>query len=250
MTAANRDVAWTVVSWNAHGSAEPDIAAAGAALGALGADVLALQEVRRHQAASIAGTVGGPHTWALKHYIPALRLRHGAEGMAIVTPHRLTERGVQVISAKRRTWSWRRRLLQEALVERDDHTGYRVINVHLSPEDLSNHRLDESSKVAARVGAVPAPAAIVAGDLNEARHSAVVDTLEAAGLRDAWRAEGMSTSFTSPAHAPMQTLDHVLVPAAATVVSVDVPPGDWSAWSDHLPVRATFTLPWVTGDFL
>jgi hypothetical protein len=32
-------------------------------------------------------------------------------------------------------------------------------------------------------------------------------------------------------------------------VSADVPPGDWAAWSDHLPVRTTFTMTWAGGDF-
>lgn len=240
---------WTVVSWNAHGSAGPDIEAAAEALAALHPDALALQEVRRRQAATIATAVGGPYAWALKHYIPSLRWRRDAEGMAIVTPHRLQHRSVEVISTYRHRWSWRRRMLQEALVERDDHTGYRLLNAHLSP-DLVTHRLGEAIQVAARVQAVAAPAAVVAGDLNEPHDSAIVDCIEAAGVRDAWRSEGVTAQFTSPADAPMQTIDHVLVPAGATAVTADIPPGDWSRWSDHLPVRATFTLAWVDGDFV
>jgi endonuclease/exonuclease/phosphatase family metal-dependent hydrolase len=47
---------------------------------------------------------------------------------------------------------------------------------------------------------------------------------------------------------PAQLLDHVLLPAAATDVSVSVPRGgtDWAAISDHLPVTVRFSIPIVT----
>jgi endonuclease/exonuclease/phosphatase family metal-dependent hydrolase len=244
---SSRDVTWTVVSWNLHGSARPRVAGAAEALRGLGADVISLQEVQREQAAQIAGALGAQHVWGFKHYGFALQFRRRAEGLAVLTPHQVQLDGVQVISEARRTYSWRRRILVEALVERADASGYRVLDVHLSPEDLAVQRRGEAARVADRVKLRDAPATIVAGDLNDANEPAIVATLEAVGLRDAW--SGSTPAFTSPARAPMQTLDHVLVPAAATDVRVDVPPGNWAAWSDHLPVRATFTLQWAKGDF-
>lgn len=248
----SRAVTWTVVTWNAHGSAGPAIGPAAAALGSLAADVIALQEVQRPQAAGIARVLGARHVWTLGHYIPAWpwQLRARAEGLAIVSPHPVRLEAAEVISARRRAWSWRRRVQLEALVERPDHSAYRIVNAHLSPGHLAAERAAESARVAARARRVPSPAAVVAGDLNDAGEPVVTETIEAAGLRDAWSAAGVQAALTNPSDDPYQTLDHVLVPAAATDVRVDVPPGDWAAWSDHLPVRATFTLQWAAGDLL
>jgi endonuclease/exonuclease/phosphatase family metal-dependent hydrolase len=244
-------VTWTVVTWNAHGSAGLPVGPVAEAIGGLGADVLALQEVRPGQAAQLASTLGMQHTWALGHYVPAWpwRVRAQAEGLAILTPHALRREGSEVISGRRWAWTWRRRIQLEALVERAGHSAYRIVDVHLSPGRLPAERLAESARVAARAGRVASPAAVVAGDLNDAGEPDVVATIERAGVRDAWAAAGIEAVLTSPASDPYQTLDHVLVPAAATGVAVDVPPGAWAEWSDHLPVRATFTLPWAAGDF-
>jgi endonuclease/exonuclease/phosphatase family metal-dependent hydrolase len=252
VTSGSRAVTWTVVTWNAHGSAEPPIGPAAAALAALQADVIALQEVRPAQAAGIANALGAAHVWRLGHYVPTWpwRLRTCAEGLAIVTPHVLRPEAIEVISRRRSRWSWRRRIQIEALVERSDHSAYRLINAHLSPGRLGAERRAESARVAARAGRVTSPAAIVAGDLNDAGEPVVAATIEAAGVRDAWSAAGVEPALTNPSSDPYQTLDHVLVPASASDVTVDVPPGNWAEWSDHLPVRATFTLQWAAGDFI
>ena len=251
VSTASRAVTWTIVTWNAHGSADPPIGPVAAALSELGADVLALQEVQPGQAAGIARALGAQHAWALGHYVPTWpwRLRAGAEGLAIVTPHTLRVEGSEVISARRWKWTWRRRIQLEALVERDDHSAYRIVNAHLSPGHLAAERRAESAKVAARARRVTSPAAVVAGDLNDAGEPIVRQTIEAAGLRDGWNAAGIEPALTNPSSDPYQTLDHVLMPGAATGVTVDVPPGDWAEWSDHLPVRAVFTLQWAAGDF-
>jgi endonuclease/exonuclease/phosphatase family metal-dependent hydrolase len=176
-------------------------------------------------------------------------VRAHAEGLAILTPHTLRPEGSEVVSARRWKWTWRRRIQLEALVERADHSAYRIVNAHLSPGRLAAERKAESARVAARAGRVASPAAVVAGDLNDAGEPIVTETIEAGGVRNAWMAAGVDALLTNPARDPYQTLDHVLVPAAATNVTVDVPPGAWMEWSDHLPVRATFTLQWAAGDF-
>lgn len=251
VTTGSRAVTWTIVTWNAHGSAEPPIGPAATALAALRADVVALQEVRPGQAAGIASALGAAHVWGLGHYVPAWPWQLGAraEGLAIVTPHALRHQATEVISTRRLRWSWRRRIQIEALVERNDHSAYRVIDAHLSPGHLATERRAESARVAARAGRVASPAAIVAGDLNDAGEPIVTETIEGAGVRDAWSSAGVEPVLTNPSSDPYQTLDHVLVPASATDVTVDIPPGDWAEWSDHLPVRATFTVQWAAGDF-
>jgi endonuclease/exonuclease/phosphatase family metal-dependent hydrolase len=251
VTSGSRSVTWTIVTWNAHGSAEPPIRPAAAALASLQADVVALQEVRPAQAAAIACALGAAHVWGLGHYVPTWpwRIRAAAEGLAVVTPHALRHEATEVISGRRMKWSWRRRIQMEALVERDDHSAYRVVNAHLSPGRLAAERRGEAARVAARAGRVASPPAVVAGDLNDAGEPIVTDTIESAGVRDAWGAAGIEPALTNPSSDPYQTLDHVLVPASATDVTVDIPPGNWAEWSDHLPVRATFTLQWAAGDF-
>jgi endonuclease/exonuclease/phosphatase family metal-dependent hydrolase len=84
---------------------------------------------------------------------------------------------------------------------------------------------------------------VVAGDFNDSRDAAIVDALP--GI------EGPATAPTNPAGAPTQRIDHVLVPEAATDITVTVPMGgaEWAAVSDHLPVTTSFGLDWVEGDF-
>ena len=68
----------------------------------------------------------------------------------------------------------------------------------------------------------------------------VFGPLAGVGLRDAWTAErgALPSAFTSPAAAPAQRIDHVLVSADLEVVDVRVPDGPWERWSDHRPVLA------------
>ena len=60
--------------------------------------------------------------------------------------------------------------------------------------------------------------------------------------------EHVVPSGTNPSEQPTQLLDHVLLPADATDVTVSVPGGgtDWAAISDHLPVTVRFAIPIVT----
>jgi endonuclease/exonuclease/phosphatase family metal-dependent hydrolase len=77
----------------------------------------------------------------------------------------------------------------------------------------------------------------VAGDFNDAGDPGVIATLP--GI------EHEAPAPTSQAEAPHQVLDHVVLPVAATEVSVTVPGGGphWAAVSDHLPVTVRFRLP-------
>ena len=53
--------------------------------------------------------------------------------------------------------------------------------------------------------------------------------------------------MSNPSDFPTQSLDHVLLPAHASNVTVSAPEGSeqWAAISDHLPVTVRFTLPSV-----
>ena len=236
---------WTITTWNVQGARKPSPAALADALCTESPDVIAIQEIRRGATAELAAALGMQHTWALKHYPYSPLLRGAAEGLAVLTPHVLTETGHQVISDSNLTWTHRRRIAQWAIVSRTDASGYRVYNAHLSPGDKAAERLTEATRVTAIAAAHgDAPSAVVAGDFNDADDTSIIAALP--GL------EAMAPPFTNPASAPTQTLDHVLIPAAACNVAVTVPAGgaEWAALSDHLPVTVRFTMDWVAGDFV
>ncbi|MGH9134125.1 MAG: endonuclease/exonuclease/phosphatase family protein [Ilumatobacteraceae bacterium] len=241
---------WTVTTWNLHGSAGPPIASVAARLRAVPSDVVVLQEIRRRQAESLADALGMHHHWALKHYPLTPLLKSKAEGMAILTPHALSSTGSTSLTPKQSRWTYKHRIVVWGLVERPDHSGYRVYDVHLSPHDDAAHaRLEQAQQVAALAADHGGAPPIVVGDFNDSGGSDVSDVIDVLDVLPG--VEGQATAFTNPAAAPTRRIDHVLVPDAATDIAVMVPTGgaEWAALSDHLPVTTTFTLDWVAGDF-
>lgn len=234
---------WTVTTWNLHGSASPPIASVAARLRGMQSDVVVLQEVQRRQAESLATALGMEHHWALKHYPWTALVKSKAEGMAILTPHTLSQTGSASLTPERSRWTYKHRIVVWGLVARADHSAYRVYDVHLSGGDAGEERLDQARQVATLVAEHGGAPAILAGDLNDATDPALIEALP--GI------EGPATADTNPAAAPERRIDHVLVPDNSTDVTVAVPTGgaEWAALSDHLPVSTTFAVDWVTGDF-
>ena len=238
-------IEWTVVTWNLQGSSRTDIARVSEIIGAESPDVVVLQEIRRSQAADLAVALDMRHDWVFKHhpFLPFLRDR--AEGAALLTPHSLGQAGSAVVSTTTSRRSYRRRIVQWGVVSRDDATGYRVLNVHLSPHDRPADRLGEARRITQIAqGFGDAPPLVVAGDLNNDGEPEVTTALPGV--------EHVAPGPTNPSGAPRQRLDHVLLPAEATAVSTSVPSGgdDWAKLSDHLPVTVRFGLEWVRGDFV
>jgi endonuclease/exonuclease/phosphatase family metal-dependent hydrolase len=234
---------WTVTTWNLHGSAGPPIASIAARLRSVTSDIVVLQEVQRGQAESLAEALGMQHHWALKHYPWTPLLKSKAEGLAILTPHALSATGSTSLTPQRSHWTHKRRIVAWGLVQRPDHSAYRVYDVHLIGGNATQDRLDQAQRVASLVEEHGGAPAVIAGDLNDAGEPAVTDALP--GI------EGSATTPTNPADTPRQRIDHVLVPATAAEIVVKVPAGgaEWAALSDHLPVTTTFALDWVEGDF-
>lgn len=230
-------VPWAVTTWNVHGAEEPDVAGLAAAIAVESPDALVLQEVRQGQARELAGTLGMRWSWAFKHNPYTRLLPARAEGMAIMTPHLLDAAGHTEISEEQPRRSWKRRIAQWALVGRADGGAVRIYNLHLSPHEDAASRRAEAVRVVELVTAHgDDPPAVVAGDLNDADDPHIVFALP--GL------EHLVPPHSNPSSAPVQLLDHVLLPPEATDVSVTVPAGgeDWAALSDHLPVTVRFTL--------
>ncbi len=235
---------WTVTTWNVHGSAKPDTEALADALATESPDVVLLQEIRQSQARQIAERLGMRYTWALKHYPFTPLLRDAAEGLAVMTPHALDASGHSEISQGRTKWRSKRRIAQWCLVGRPDTSAYRIYNLHLSSGDEGPARRAEAVVVNELISAHgDVPPAIVGGDFNDDTDPSIVDALR--GI------EHMTPPATHPAEAPVQVIDHVLLPADAAKVSTTVPAGGptWAALSDHLPVTVRFDLDWVEGDF-
>lgn len=235
---------WAVVTWNIQGTKRTDLDRLAEVITADSPDVVVLQEARRPQARKLADRLSMTQCWVEKHH-PFRPLFPGwAEGAAILTPHQMSSADHEVVSTASSKRSYRRRIVQWATITRDDASGYRVYNAHLSPHDLSEDRLTEATRIAEIIQSHgDAPPAVVAGDLNDAGEPQIIAALP--GI------EVLSAPFTNPAGEPVQALDHVLVPPDATGVSISVPSGgrEWAELSDHLPVTVRFTLDWVDGGF-
>jgi endonuclease/exonuclease/phosphatase family metal-dependent hydrolase len=235
---------WTVVTWNIQGTKRTDPDRLAEVISSESPDVVALQEIRKPQARKLADQLSMMHCWAEKHHRYWPLLPGWAEGAAILTPHRMTSSDHAQVSTESSKRSYRRRIVQWATVNRDDASGFRVYNAHLSPHDLSAQRLDEATRIAEIVERHgDAPPVVVAGDFNDAGEPQIIAALP--GI------EVLSAPLTNPAEAPTQALDHVLIPPDATDVSIGAPTGgdEWAQLSDHLPVTVRFTLEWVDGGF-
>ena len=235
---------WTVLTWNIQGRKRTDLDRVAQVIASESPDAVVLQEVRRPQAEGLAERLSMTHTWAEKHNFFRPLVAGWAEGAAILTPHQLSPSDHARVSEASSKRSYRRRILLWATITRDDASGYRVYNAHLSPHDLSAQRLAEATRIAeiVRDGA-DAPPPVVAGDLNDAGEPQIIAALP--GI------EAVSAPPTNPAGSPTNALDHVLVPVEANGVSVSAPAGgdEWAELSDHLPVTVRFTIDWVAGGF-
>ncbi len=235
---------WTVLTWNLQGAKRTDLDRVAAVISEAQPDVAALQEVRKPQAKRLAEHLSMTRCWAEKHNLLRPLFAGWAEGAAILSPHHMSGVGHTRISAAASKRTYRRRIVQWATIARDDASGYRIYNAHFSPHDLSVERFAEAARVADLIeDHGDTPPVVVAGDFNDADEPQIVAELPGV--------EAAQLPLTNPADTPRQTLDHVLVPADATIVSISAPPGgdDWEALSDHLPVTVRFTLDWVEGDF-
>lgn len=232
----SRTGTWRVLTWNVRGSAQPDITALAEVVRSYSPDVLALQEIQRLQARRLAALLGWQHHWGRKHYPYGHALWWRAEGLSIMSPHRLSATARQSISPGVHIYTWRHRILLAADVERDGGR-LRVVNTHLASHATgSDERIAQAGRVAMRVRADGAPLTVVAGDLNAPGEVEVIRELRAVGLRDP------GGGPTNPSIAPNQRLDYVLIPERARLVEQSEPDGGewWWALSDHIPVLVAF----------
>jgi len=128
---------WTIASWLV---AAIDTAAVGRALDGVHVDALALQSLREDEAARIADELGLACAWELSYY-PRSRLFPGsAIGLAMLTPHTISDSASFITNDHTSTWSKHRRIAQLAVVERSDHSGYAIGHAVGSPDPESMGR--------------------------------------------------------------------------------------------------------------
>jgi endonuclease/exonuclease/phosphatase family metal-dependent hydrolase len=224
------------MTWNLHGSAHPNLELVAEVVEGYAPHALALQEVQRRQARRLAKRLGWQRVWARKHhpYSPFVWWR--SEGIAVLSPHPMSHVVRTTISHGASTWTYRHRVLLAVTVTRPD-SAVRLYDTHLASDDTDS-RITQARRVAEHVVQDAAPIAVVAGDLNT-HHADEVEVIReflAAGLCDA------GGDSTSPAIAPQQRLDRVLLPGAATVTDQHTPDGgeSWAHLSDHLPTMVEF----------
>jgi endonuclease/exonuclease/phosphatase family metal-dependent hydrolase len=228
-------VSITIVTWNLHGSERPDVAAIGELLGGFSADVVALQEVRRAQAGALVQSLSWATVhWSFKHWpIPS-----PAEGLAVLSPHRLVDAETVTLSTLEPPWTYRRRIAQLCTLDVPGNE-LQLANAHLASDDANARRV-QAERLLSRVR----PDSFVVGDLNARPGGAVLRLLLDLGLRDAADTEG-ATNWRpgDPDDRPTNRIDYVLVPARFDLIAANVPSADdddltaYRRLSDHLPVR-------------
>jgi endonuclease/exonuclease/phosphatase family metal-dependent hydrolase len=249
----------TIATWNLKGSKGVDVAAVAAHLRAVGADVVTLQEVQRHQARALARALDARSVrWGFKHW----PVRTWPEGMAVIGVSVAARVRTHALSARWQLWNSRRRVFQLAtfapVVSGGAATPFVLANVHFSTRGAEQRRAGEVTAVLTAVGSGPG-LPVVTGDFNERPGGAIFERFAAAGLRDAWDdvrpgvPEAEKTTYwprwkAGTSAAPSQRLDYLMVPAGVTVAGVVVPrPGDegfarFATLSDHLPLAATLDV--------
>ena len=235
MTLAN---SWRVMTWNVHGAAQPDLGRLADAVRDQRPDVLAVQEIRARQAVELAQLLGWQHQWARKHYPYSPLAWWLAEGAATMSPHAIAHPVRRSLSPGVSTWTYRRRIVLAATVQRDTDS-VRVYNTHLASHSQPDERIEQAGRLATMIADETPPIAVIAGDLNAPGEVEVVRQFHRVGLRDP------GGGPTHPSMSPRRRLDYILVPEGARVSEQHSPDGGdaWRELSDHVPVLVEFSIP-------
>lgn len=227
--------AWRVMTWNIRGSARPDLAAIAGVVATECPDAIAVQEIGRRQADTLAAMLRWHHCWARKHYPYSPVLWRLAEGLAIMSPYPLAGTTTCSLSPERSIWTHHHRIALATSVQRAGDT-LRIYNVHLAAGRRADERIAQAGRVAALITAQRPSLTVVAGDLNAGSEVEVIRELHRGGVHD----PGGGPTF--PSIAPRARFDFILVPDASVVTGRHEPGGGdgWHRLSDHLPVTIDF----------
>jgi endonuclease/exonuclease/phosphatase family metal-dependent hydrolase len=221
----------TVMTWNVHGTARPNLQGIAGWIKLSGASVVLLQEVQHRQANQLAEILGWTSEWSMKH-APVVK---PAEGLAILSPHPIVLAAAPILSVKAQRTSFRRRIAQIATVQMP-RAAFQVCNVH-----LASGKSDERPGQVMRLMDYLAGVEVLAGDFNDGPHSDTIANLLPMGFR---RTESGTTAWSTRDgnNLPSLTIDHLLVrgiwktQGAREFLPSEVK--ELHGLSDHLPVIA------------
>ena len=130
---------WRVLTWNIQGSHRTNLDVVAEVIAGYKPDVVALQEVRRPQARGLARRLGWRIVWTRKHYPYSPLVWWRAEGLALLTPHAVSDLICVSISPGVSTWTYLHRVAMAATVTRrgaDSDVSspdvLRTVNTHLA----------------------------------------------------------------------------------------------------------------------
>ena len=236
------------MTWNLQGSQRPNIDRVADKIQQFQPDIIAIQEIQKHQARALARRLGWSHVWAFKHngYGPLLPRR--AEGMAIMSRLPLSNTGETTLTSAYGRFTYRRRIAMWADINLNAQ-AITLVNTHLASDAVGDEGSNQARTLRTLIDGRQQQQqqhVLIAGDFNDHQRPDIVNILNAEHNQDAWT-NSMSRSrngLTNPTKTPYQRLDHILVPRTFTIEHVEVPDTnvDWATLSDHLPVIATINL--------
>jgi endonuclease/exonuclease/phosphatase family metal-dependent hydrolase len=233
------------MTWNLQGSQRPDITKVADKIQQFQPDIIAIQEIQKHQARALSRRLGWSYVWAFKHngYGPLLPRR--AEGMAIMSRLPLSNTGKTTLSSGYGRFTYRRRIAMRAAIQIHGQQ-ITLFNTHLASDDNGDEGTTQAQRLREIIDDYVEHSTVIAGDFNDHHRPDIVNILNAEHNHDAWTyAKSRSRNgLTNPSKNPYQRLDHILVPRTHTIARVEVPDTDqsWIELSDHLPVIATINL--------
>ena len=233
------------MTWNLQGSQRPNIDKVAGKIEQFQPDVIAIQEIQKHQAQTLSQRLGWSYVWAFKHngYGPLLPRR--AEGMAIMSRSLLTNAGKTILSSGYGRFTYRRRIAMWATINIHGQQ-FTLFNTHLASDDNGDEGTTQAQRLRMIIDAHGQHPAVIAGDFNDHQRPDIVKILNSDQNHDAWNyAQSRSRNgLTNPTKNPYQRLDHILLPRTHTIERVEVPDTDqtWITLSDHLPVIAAINL--------
>ncbi len=234
-----------IMTWNLQGSQRPDVVKIADKIEQFQPDVIAIQEIQKHQARALSRRLRCSYVWAFKHngYGPLLPRR--AEGMALMSRSPLTNRGKTTLSSGYGPFTYRRRIAMWATAEPHGQQ-FTLFNTHLASDDNDSEGSTQAKRLREIIDTHSQLPTVIAGDFNDHQRPDIVEILNGDQNHDAWTyAQSRSRNgLTNPSKNPYQRLDHILVPRTHTIARVEVPDIDqsWIELSDHLPVIATINL--------
>jgi endonuclease/exonuclease/phosphatase family metal-dependent hydrolase len=238
-------MALKIMTWNLQGSQRPSINKVADKIQQFQPDIIAIQEIQKHQARALARRLEWSYVWAFKHngYGPLLPRR--AEGMAIMSRLPLGNTSKTTLSSGYGLFTYRRRIAMWATINIHG-LQFALFNTHLASDDIGDEGTTQAQRLREVIDTHGQHPTVIAGDFNDHQRPDIVEILNSDKNHDAWTyAQSRSRNgLTNPTKNPYQRLDHILVPRTHTIAVVEVPDTDqsWIELSDHLPVIVTINL--------